>query len=141
MRTMREIAGWPSAKALDGFEEQERVIKSTRGGGVLSGLLLPSTYKVLYAALDGDASRGLVRVAVAAARFKAKHGKYPDAPAALVPEFLPEVPADPFDGRPVRFKPADGGVVVYSIGRDRTDDGGNPWDDKKKTGDLVFRLK
>ena len=58
-----------------------------------------------------------------------------------MPEFLPEVPADPYDGRPLRLKRTDGGLVLYSLGRDRKDDGGRPEDDKKESGDLVFRLR
>ena len=104
MRTMRDNAAQPAPAVLDGFDEHEQVIRATRGGGILAGLLLPAAYKVLYAALDGDATRGLVRLAVAAAAYKAKHGKHPEKLAELVPEFLPEVPPDPYDGRPLRLK-------------------------------------
>jgi hypothetical protein len=141
LRTMRENAAKPTPAALDGFEEHEKVIRATRGGGVLAGLLIPAVYKILYAALDGDATRGLVRLAVAATLYKAKHGKHPEKLSELVPEFLPEVPADPYDGRPLRLKRTDGGLVLYSIGRDRRDDGGRPMDEEKWEGDLVFRLK
>ena len=95
------------------------MIRSNRGGGILAGLLVPAAYRVLYAALDGDATRGLVRLAVAATAYKAKHGKPPEKLAELVPEFIPEVPPDPYDGRPLRLKRTDGGLVLYSVGRDR----------------------
>jgi hypothetical protein len=41
-----------------------------------------------------------------------------------VPDFLKEVPADPFDGQTLRYQRLAEGVVVYSVNRDRTDDGG-----------------
>ena len=50
-----------------------------------------------------------------------------DLPAyldVLVPQFLANVPLDPFDGQPLRFKRLDQGYVVYSIGRDGRDGGG-----------------
>ncbi|HET6575074.1 MAG TPA: hypothetical protein VFG68_15815 [Fimbriiglobus sp.] len=141
MRTMRENAARPTPAALDGFEEHDKVIRATRGGGVLSGLLLPAAYRVLYAALDGDATRGLARLALAATAYKAKHGKHPEKLSELVPEFIAEVPPDPYDGRPLRLKRTDGGLVLYSVGRDRKDDGGRPMDEEKHEGDLVFRLK
>jgi hypothetical protein len=141
MRTMRDNAAQPGPAMLDGFDKHDQAIRSTRGGGVLAGLLLPAAWRVAYAALDGDAGRGLARLAAGCAAYKAKHGKYPEKPAELVPEFLPEVPADPYDGRPLRLKRADGGLVLYSLGRDRKDDGGRPEDDKKESGDLVFRLR
>jgi hypothetical protein len=124
-----------------GYEKQEQAIKATRGGGILAGLLLPASRKCLFAALDADATRGLVRLAIAATAFKAKHGKYPEKLADLVPEFIPEVPPDPYDGHPMRLRRAEGGVVIYSIGRDRKDDGGRAWDEKKQEGDLLFHLR
>jgi len=35
--------------------------------------------------------------------YKAKHGKYPEALSMLVPEFLSEVPRDPYDGEELRY--------------------------------------
>jgi hypothetical protein len=141
LRTMREHAALPAPQMLDGLSEHERQIKSTRGGGILSGLLIPAAYKVACAALDADATHALARAAVAATAYKAKHGKYPEKLGELVPEFVPDVPADPYDGRPLRLRRADGGLVLYSLGRDRKDDAGRPWDADKQEGDLVFRLK
>jgi hypothetical protein len=138
---MREHAALPAPQMLDGLSEHERQIKSTRGGGILSGLLIPAAYKVAFAALDADATHALARAAVAATAYKAKHGKYPEKLGELVPEFVPDVPADPYDGRPLRLRRADGGLVLYSLGRDRKDDAGRPWDADKQEGDLVFRLK
>jgi hypothetical protein len=58
-----------------------------------------------------------------------------------VPKYLDEVPADPFDGNPLRMSAKDGGVLIYSIGPDGKDDGGAPLDRKHQTGDIVFHLK
>jgi hypothetical protein len=141
MRTMRDNASLPAGAMLEGFDKQEQAIKVTRGGGILAGLLLPAAYKCLFAALDGDAQRGLVRLAVAAAAYKAKHDKLPEKLADLVPDFIAEAPADPYDGRSLRLHRDKAGLVIYSIGRDRKDDGGRPWDEEKQSGDLVFRLR
>jgi hypothetical protein len=141
LRTMRENAAKPGPAMLEGFEKHERGIRATRGGGVLAGLLLPAAVRCSYLALDGDANRDLVRLAVACTAYKAKHGKYPEKVAGLAPEFVVEVPLDPYDGRPLRLRRVKGGVVLYSIGRDRKDDGGLAWDEKKQQGDLVFRLR
>ena len=37
---------------------------------------------------------------------------------------MPEVPIDPFDGKPLRLTTKDGAIVVYSVGKDQVDDGG-----------------
>jgi hypothetical protein len=44
-----------------------------------------------------------------------------------VPEFVPAVPLDPIDGQPLRYRPnADGTFLLYSVGENGVDDGGNP---------------
>jgi hypothetical protein len=42
----------------------------------------------------------------------------------LKPQFLTDVPKDPFDGKPLRFKSLSPGYVIYSVGADRTDNDG-----------------
>ncbi len=62
--------------------------------------------------------------------YELEHGGVPDALDALVPDYLPRVPEDPFDGQPFRYLPrAVPGLppeawAVYSIGEDFADDGG-----------------
>lgn len=63
-------------------------------------------------------------IAVAAERHRLKHDVWPASLADLVPAFLPESPADPFDGRPLRYRRLADGIVVYSVGPDGVDDGG-----------------
>ncbi len=64
---------------------------------------------------------------IALRRREIKHGNLPQELSALVPEFLSQVPRDPVDGQPLRFKlTATNTFVLYSIGKDGVDDGGNP---------------
>jgi hypothetical protein len=67
--------------------------------------------------------------ALAAERYRHRHGRWPEALDELTGEFLRAVPLDPFDGRPLRYSKDDGGVVVYSVGPDG-----------KEGGELRFRL-
>ena len=52
------------------------------------------------------------------------------------------MPTDPFDGRPLRLAKVQDGIVIYSVGHDKTDDGGNlDRDEPQQPGvDLGFRL-
>jgi hypothetical protein len=140
MRLSRDNANRPAPAVFESLDAQEDEIRHTRGGGILSGLLLPASGRCLYAAVDGDATRHLVRLALAAARYRKKHGAYPDKLTELTPEFVAEVPADPYDGRPIRLRREGAGIVLYSIGRDRRDHSGCAWDRDKNEGDLTFRL-
>jgi hypothetical protein len=80
-------------------------------------------------------------VALAAERYRLKHGRWPEKLDDLQP-FLRSIPIDPFgDGRPVKPKRMADGLVIYSLGRDREDNGGHlnraqPLD----KGDLGFQL-
>jgi hypothetical protein len=108
---------------------------------VICRMMYNSGLGLAKAAASGDARRGLARLALAACRYRAAHERLPDKAEDLLPEYLPAVPTDPFDGKPLKWKRADGGgLVLYSIGPDMTDDGGKPFDDKSQTGDFTFAL-
>ena len=69
--------------------------------------------------MDLDAMRLLLVLKA----FKQDKGKLPDSLAELVPEYIEEIPADPFDGKPIRYS-ADK-KRIYSVGKDLIDSGGS----------------
>ena len=69
-------------------------------------------------------NRDGVVVAIAAEMYRRQHGVYPTTLEALVPQFLPQIPADRITGEPVHYRLGDGKPVIYSVGADRVDDGG-----------------
>jgi len=76
--------------------------------------------------LRAETERSLVLSAIALTRHKLRHGTYPESLSALVPEFLPAVPADYLDGKPVKYhRNDDGSYALYSVGEDGKDDGGD----------------
>jgi hypothetical protein len=56
--------------------------------------------------------------------YKNKTGRYPESLGALVPDLLPEVPIDPFTGKPLIYKIQSGELLIYSLGSNQKDDGG-----------------
>ena len=66
------------------------------------------------------ANLNVLRAAVAAELHQRKHGTLPDNLEALVPEFLPSVPIDPFTGKALRSVRSDR-LIIYSLGMDRID--------------------
>jgi hypothetical protein len=65
--------------------------------------------------------------AIALKRYQLKHGNYPPDLNSLVPEFVSAVPLDPVDGQPLRYRRnADGTFLLYSVGENGMDDGGDP---------------
>ena len=81
--------------------------------------------------------RDLTRVALALLDYKLAHREYPEALAALAAPggLLKEVPNDGFADAPLKYRREGAGYVLYSVGKDEKDDGG----DEKK--DQVVRMK
>jgi hypothetical protein len=74
-----------------------------------------------------ETARRVIVTAIALKRFQLKYGKWPEMLFELVPEFIPSVPIDPFDGKRLRYHPnADGAYLLYCVGEDGVDDGGDP---------------
>ena len=74
-----------------------------------------------------EAAKQLTITAIALKRYQLKHGNYPGQLSELTPEFFASVPRDPVDGNLLRYRRnTDGTFLLYSIGEDGVDNGGNP---------------
>jgi len=82
-------------------------------------------------------------------QYRLRHANaLPASLAELAPEFLDTVPADPFDGHPLRYKKLPGkGYVVYAVGEARKDENQTtqPANDAKDknppTRDITFTVQ
>jgi len=61
---------------------------------------------------------------LALADYRTDHSRYPESLTQLVPEYLPELPIDCYDRKPLRYRRTSDDYVLYSVGRDGADDGG-----------------
>jgi hypothetical protein len=76
--------------------------------------------------MQAETQRRMMVVAIGLRRYRIGHGKFPDHLDALVPEFIREVPVDLMNNRPLAYRLADdGSPVLYSVGEDGRDDGGD----------------
>jgi hypothetical protein len=122
LNQMVEIAKAP-------VEEQANRTKELEAGTGRQPLLVRRSVPVLRNlalenSLSGHANLRCAIAALAAERYRHRHGHWPEQLSALVPEFLPGVSLDPFDGAPLRVCRTDDGLVIYSPGADRQDNGG-----------------
>jgi hypothetical protein len=132
----KRVAGWAKGGSYEEVrQESERqkifldeMVDSWRKPGYLLSLL------VIGGNLESASNRfscfiaqqRLLQTAIALERHRLKQGEYPMALTALVPAFLPAVPLDPMDHQPLRYRlSSDGDYVLYSIGVDGKDDGGD----------------
>lgn len=58
--------------------------------------------------------------------YQSEQGRAPTGLEQLVPRYLQRVPSDPFSARPVIYRPQGTNWLLYSVGEDGVDDGGQP---------------
>jgi hypothetical protein len=136
---------WPQARqemAQIGSDIQV----ATSGRSVLSSpgyigvrLLLPAIGAMADAGARTTASSRATDAVIAVERFRRARGRLPAKLAELVPQYLPQVPNDPFDGQPLRYVLRNQQYVIYSVGRDGVDDRGQG--NEAGTPDLVFPVQ
>ncbi|MCX7643538.1 MAG: type II secretion system protein GspG, partial [Armatimonadetes bacterium] len=118
-------------KKLNQLEEQwqREVSRPAQGlnlGGVhlvwdensVAKLLVPSFPQAFLKAANFHALQRLTQVAIALRLYRRENGRYPETLQELVPQYLPSVPLDPFDGKPLRYERLRNGFKIWSIGQD-----------------------
>jgi hypothetical protein len=80
---------------------------------IITRLLVPACQKVAEAGMRCRADLLAAATAIACERFRLKHKRWPRELAELTPEFLPAVPQNPFDGKPIGYRVFQDRVAVY----------------------------
>src|SRR5262249_4979768 len=80
---------------------------------ILTRLLIPACEKVGEADLRCRATLLSAATAIACERFRLKNNRWPRELAELTPAFLPAVPTNPFDGKPIGYRTFADRIAVY----------------------------
>ncbi len=110
--TLKRIRAIPGADSLDWY-------------CLFSKMLMPSLTRSAELWVRSVAEKRSLQAAIACERYRLRHGGFPGELQVLVPDYLDAVSLDPFDGKPLRYKRIDEGIVAYSIGEDESDHGGD----------------
>jgi hypothetical protein len=130
-------------KSIDLNKQAESV---AMGNNIFLRILIPaldSMYRTSYH-LKTDIQS--VPVIIAALQFKIDRGQYPKDMAELQRfGYIKEIPIDPFSDQPLVYKRSDDGFMLYGVGSNFKDDGGQVHRDEKgkvqlwaDEGDAVF---
>ncbi len=125
---------------LDPAKQSENYSQSLN---VVGKLMAPKFQVIPSQAAKYLASVRITVAALAAERYRLKHGDWPTSIDDLVKEkLLPNVLEDPYDGKPLRFRRMENELRVYSIGGNLADDQGKLYDPVtfSPNYDTVFRL-
>lgn len=113
---------------------------------IFARLLFPAVAKAASKFAYGQTTVDLAIVACALERHRLANGRYPDSLDPLVPKFIARVPVDIITGELLKYRQeADDTFVLYSVGWNLVDDGGETHARKEGSapdpakGDWVWR--
>ena len=92
---------------------------------IFSKLLLGRCGEMVKLRVEDLAGSRALLAALACERYRLATGRWPEDLMSLVPKYLEVVPLDPFDGRPVRYRRIPDGIMLWSIGENMVDNGGD----------------
>ena len=127
-------------------EAIENKLKELVSGNVFLGTLTPAVKRVIEISNRLPTDVGATLTIIATLRYKKDTGRYPQNLNQLVTAgYLRQLPIDSFSNKPLVYKRTDDNFVLYSVGPNFTDDGGEPGKDKSgriknwtDNGDTVF---
>jgi hypothetical protein len=137
-KTLTYIDQQDAAAVMDKPGPIRYVLAGNYLGRWLYGLWTPSLQGLLVQKVRcrTEFSANLTLIALKA--YQVDHGRLPRTLDELVPAYLPAVPLDDYDGKPIRYSYEK--KVVYSVGKDFKDDGGMTreearqwWNQNKRT--------
>ena len=143
------------SKSLDGFDlehdtiaprvfdEAARNLKQSQDHKspfkLLAAITVPNTAKATQTLAHDQTLANEAQIACALERYRLAHGEYPGTLDALSPQFIGKIPHDIIGGKPLIYRPAsDGKFLLYSIGWNETDDGGQQVTAQTKNGGTDF---
>jgi hypothetical protein len=129
IRRLNQGGDWPAIdRELDGhFKSLDKSLSGpmSRMRYALSSIIIPNTHKAALTAVRHETMRRLTVVAIALKRYELKNHGRPPTLATLIPDYISAVPMDPMNGKPLGYRlDSEFGFVLYSVGADGIDDGG-----------------
>ena len=94
----------------------------------------PSVARIFQHRAKAQATTGTQRIAIALAEYRTTEGNYPPSLAGLK-SISPGLLEDPFTGQSYQYRREGNGFVLYSVGEDGLDNGGN-----SSEKDIIFRV-
>lgn len=107
---------------------------------VLVALLLPAVEASQTAEDRGVTKLELLRVAVALEQFRKANDHFPEDLHELKPREGQKLPTDLYTEKPFLYKRTNEGYLLYSVGANQKDDGGQTSNSKPPGDDIVVRM-
>jgi hypothetical protein len=106
---------------------------------LLAAIILPNTAKATQTTAHNQTMVNEAQIVCALERYRLANGEYPGTLDALSPQFIEKLPHDIIGGEPLIYRrTADGTFLLYSIGWNEKDDGGQQVTAQTKNGGTDF---
>jgi hypothetical protein len=92
-------------------------------GRIVAAIMLPACNRSLIRSCEVAGMLNATRLLGALTAYRADYGFLPENLKVLIPDYLSEIPLDPFDGMPLRYNSEK--RIVYALGENLVDDGGS----------------
>jgi hypothetical protein len=128
LRILNEYVKASTSKEEDRLETMRKIDQKAfaNGNSFMTYFSMPATKKSAETFHRSQAQLRCAMVAVAAERYRVQHDAWPQGLDDLLKDrWINEIPADPFDGKLLRFKRTATGVIIYSFGLDKIDNQGH----------------
>jgi hypothetical protein len=122
----------------DGFERLRMILSPNSVGKIVLAISTPNLRDFQLRRCGSETALAATRAVLVLEAYRRERGKLPGSLEDLVPELLPEVPRDGFDGAPLRYLAER--AVVYSVGADLVDEGGRVGADERDVDEPAFWL-
>jgi hypothetical protein len=133
------------AEQIDPQAESDHIVKNS----LLLRIFTPGLGRVNFIAWRNKIDAESTLVTIALVRYRQDTGSYPETLDELVEaRYIKQIPIDPFSDKPVIYRKTADGCILYSVGENLTDDGGEIARDEKgkidlwsEQGDWVFSAR
>jgi hypothetical protein len=106
---------------------------------LLAAIAIPNISKAEQVATHNQTMVNEAQIVCALERYHLAHGEYPETLDVLMPQFIEKIPHDIIGGQPLHYRRTDAGkFLLYSVGWNETDDGGQEVSPQTKNGGIDY---
>jgi len=116
------------------FESREKLSWYDRLRYLFASESFSITDAMIRSPLEAQTQQQMALTVLGVQRYRLRNGRLPLQPSELVPEFLTALPQDFMNGKALRYRlpPGQDDFLLYSVGEDGKDDGGDPTQQEEK---------
>ena len=114
-----------STLLIETTEDEDKMTVFSRNafGTIFIAMIVPTHEAIFEAVCKQQAAEAATQLSFSLKGYFQENSELPPTLNQLVPRYIEAIPADPFDGKPMRY--SKDRAIIYSVGNDFIDDGGS----------------